>query len=263
MKILRSLAHLIGIYKIYEKLLTNEVKSSQIPAHVAFILDGNRRWARSKGLPPWLGHEYGAQKVDEILTWCYDLGIKVITLYVLSTENIFRRSEEELERLFSIIEKYLDKALESDKLYRYHVRFKAIGDLSLLPQNIVSKIRELEKNTKRYSERFLNIAIGYGGRKEIIDAVRKITKDVLKGKIDTDSINESLFERYLYTSDLPHPSPDLVIRTSGEIRLSNFLLWQVAYSELVFMDVFWPEFRKIDLLRAVRTYQKRKRRFGA
>jgi len=261
MRLFRKVLKALGIYKLYEKLLENEVKSGNLPNHIALILDGNRRWAKMRNLPSWLGHEKGAKKVEEVLDWMLDLGIKTVTLYVLSTENL-KRDKRELEKLFHIISKYLDKALNNEKILKYGVKVKAIGNLSLLPIEIQNKIRALEAKTASNNERFLNIAIAYGGRLEIINATKKIAQDVLEGKIKIDEIDEKLFEKYLFTSHLPNPSPDLVIRTSGEERLSNFLLWQSAYSELIFLDIYWPDFRRIDLLRAIRTYQKRHRRFG-
>ncbi len=242
-------------------MLLAEIKKAQMPTHVAIILDGNRRWARKQGMEPWYGHLRGAEKAEEVLDWCLDLGIKIVTMYVLSTENL-KREKKELSKLFEIIEGYLKKALNSEKIHKHKVRVKAIGKLELLPENIRNLIKQLEEKTSNYNSHYLNIAIAYGGRTEIVEAVKKIAKDVKEGKRRIDEINEEIFEQYLFTSHLPKQSPDLVIRTSGEERLSNFLLWQSAYSELVFMDVYWPEFRKIDLLRAIRIYQQRHRRFG-
>lgn len=261
MGVLRKISRILGIYKVYEKVLEDEVRKEVLPSHIALILDGNRRWARNKKLPTWIGHKYGAKKVEEVLDWMLELGIKIVTLYVLSTENL-KRDKKELEKLFNIISEYLDRAINSETIERYNVRVKAIGNLNLLPKRIRSKINRLEEKTAQNNKRFLNIAIAYGGRLEIVNATRKIASDVIKGKIKVEEIDEKLFEKYLFTSHLPHPSPDLVIRTSGEERLSNFLLWQSAYSELIFLDIYWPDFRRIDLLRAIRTYQKRHRRFG-
>ncbi len=260
-RIFRRFLKIFSVYKLYEHLLITEVEKAEIPTHVAIILDGNRRWAKKHGMQPWYGHLRGAEKAEEFLDWCLDLGIKIVTMYVLSTENL-KREKEELSKLFEIIEEYLRKALNSEKIHRYKVRIKAIGKLDLLPQNIKKLIEELEKITSKYNSHYLNIAIAYGGRSEIIEAVKKIAEDVKTGRLKTDEIDEEVFERYLFTSYLPKQSPDLIIRTSGEVRLSNFLLWQSAYSELVFMDVYWPEFRKIDFLRAIRLYQQRHRRFG-
>ncbi|RLE65918.1 MAG: di-trans,poly-cis-decaprenylcistransferase [Thermoprotei archaeon] len=260
-RVLRYLLKSFLIYELYERLLIAEIKKAQIPTHVAIILDGNRRWAKKHGMEPWYGHLRGAEKAEEVLDWCLELGIKIITMYVLSTENL-KRDKKELNKLFEIIEEYLRKALNNEKIHRYEVRIKAIGKLNLLPMNIRELIEELEEKTSKYDSHYLNIAIAYGGRSEIIEAVKKIAKDVKTGKVKVDEIDEETFEHYLFTSHLPKQSPDLVIRTSGEVRLSNFLLWQSAYSELIFMDVYWPEFRKIDLLRAIRLYQQRHRRFG-
>ncbi|MEM4412277.1 MAG: polyprenyl diphosphate synthase [Thermofilum sp.] len=259
----RRAARLLGLYKLYERLLESEVKKGLVPAHVAIIMDGNRRWARERGLPPILGHRYGAMVVEDVLKWCYDLGVRTVTLYVLSTENLARRSREELENIFNLLSEKLDSLLDSEDVARWKARVRFIGDRSLLPPSIVAKIEKLEEKTKPYSERFLNIALAYGGRREIVDAVRRVASDVKEGRLEVSDITEEVFERYLYTGDQPYPEPDLVIRTSGEMRISNFLLWQIAYSELIFLDVYWPDFRKIDLLRAVRLYQQRQRRRGA
>lgn len=258
----RTAARLLGVYRLYEYLLEREVRRAPVPVHMAFILDGNRRWARERGLPPTAGHRWGARKVEEVLRWCYDLGVKTVTLYVLSTENLARRSREELENIFDILSEKLDELISSEELDRRGVRVRVVGDRSLLPPHIASKIERLEERTRKHSERYLNLALAYGGRREIVDAVRRIVRDALSGKLDPESLDEKVFEKYLYTGDQPYPEPDVVVRTSGEMRISNFLLWQIAYSELVFLDVYWPDFRRIDLLRAIRLYQRRQRRFG-
>ena len=252
-----------GVYDVYERWLEAQVAGGPMPEHIGVILDGNRRWARMHGLKPWLGHRAGAKKVEELLKWCLKLGIKSITLYSFSTEN-FNRSPEEVEALMKLFEEKLRELMESDLVHKHKVRVKVIGRLELLPGHLRELVREVEEATKDYDEHFLNVAIAYGGRAEIVDAVRKIAEDVKAGLLDPSDIDEELFERYLYTSHLPEEvrDPDLIIRTSGEERLSGFLLWQSAYSELCFIDVFWPEFRRIDLLRAIRTYQGRQRRFG-
>jgi len=258
---LRTLLRLLGVYKVYEYWLWRQVKDGKMPSHVALILDGNRRWARRHGLPPWYGHERGAQKLEELLQWCLELGIKTVTIFVFSTEN-FRRDPKEVEELFKIFERYLLKYLNDKRIHEHQVRVKAIGRIHLLPERLQKLIKQVEEATKSYSKHYLNVAIAYGGRAEITDAVRKIAKDVKEGKLSLDEIDERVIERYLYTAHLPNPEPDLIIRTSGEERVSNFLLWQMAYSELCFLDVYWPEFRRIDLLRAIRVYQRRHRRFG-
>jgi len=260
----RKLASALGVYRLYEKVLESEVLSdSKIPSHVAVILDGNRRWAREEGVPIEAGYKEGARRVEDFLKWCYDAGVKTVTLYALSTENVLRRSPEEIQILLGILREYLRRELQERELVKRKVKVKAIGFLDLLPADIVAGVRELERRTEGFSDRFLNIALAYGGRAEIVDAARRIAGDVLAGALRIEDIDEKTFEKYLQTSHLPNPYPDLVIRTSGELRISNFLLWQIAYSELVFLDVYWPEFRKIDFLRALRTYQRRSRRFGA
>lgn len=263
-RLARKVATLMGVYKVYERILESEVRSTgNIPSHIAVILDGNRRWAREEGLSVEDGYRMGAKRVEDFLKWCYDVGVKTVTLYALSTENLARRNPQEVSALLGILREYLRKELESNELVKRKVKVKALGYVELLPRDIAEGVRELERRTERFDERFLNIALAYGGRAEIVDAARRIAEDVAKGKLRIEEINECIFEKYLQTSHLPNPYPDLVIRTSGELRISNFLLWQIAYSELVFLDVYWPDFRRIDFLRALRVYQRRSRRFGA
>ena len=261
MSLIRKILKIFRVYWLYEKWLYNQIKNKPLPKHVALILDGNRRWALSKGLEPWIGHKYGANVVYELLNWCLELKIPSITLYVLSIENL-KRDSKEINELMKILEEKLKETLKDERIHKHKVNIKVIGKKELLPNRIIDLINEIEESTKNYSNFFLNIALAYGGRAEIIDAVKRISLDVFEKKISINEINENIFEKYLYTSNLPKPDPDLIIRTSGEERLSNFLLWQSAYSELVFLDIYWPEFRKIDLLRAIRTYQKRERRYG-
>lgn len=259
---LKTFLSAIGAYKLYEKWLWHQIKHSEKPEHIAIILDGNRRWASEKDLPPWLGHKKGAEKVEQLLEWCLRLNVKSITLYAFSTEN-FRRSQKEVEEIMQIASEKLQKILEDERIHKNKVRVKVIGRRHLLPENLQRLIDEVEKSTQYYDKHFLNIAFAYGGRAEIVDAARKIAEKVHNKELKPEDVNEELFEKFLYTSHLPKQDPDLIIRTSGEERLSGFLLWQSAYSELCFLDVYWPDFRLIDLLRAVRTFQKRKRRFGA
>ena len=258
---LHGLLSVLGIYKLYEKWLWYQVKGGTKPEHVAIILDGNRRWASERSLNPWSGHHYGAAKIEELLRWCLDLDVKSISLYAFSTEN-FRRSPKEVEEIMRIAEEKLREILEDESIHKNKVRVKAIGRLNLLPKKLQEMIRRVEESTKDYDERFLNVALAYGGRAEIVDATRKIAQKVGSGQLTPEEINEQLFEKYLYTAHMPKQDPDLIIRTSGEERLSGFLSWQSAYSELCFLDINWPDFRRIELLRAVRTYQRRKRRFG-
>ncbi len=258
---LRELLKVLGIYKLYERWLWRQVKDGVKPEHVALILDGNRRWALKRSLEPWIGHRRGAEKVEEMLKWCDELGIKSVTLYVFSLEN-FRRSKREIEEIMKILEEKLSQLLNDKSIHERKARVKFVGRLGLLPERIQSLMKEIERATEGYEGCFLNVAVAYGGRAEIVDATKRIAESVKKGEIDLNEIDECLFERYLYTAHLPKQDPDFIIRTSGEERLSGFLLWQSAYSELVFLDVYWPEIRKIDFLRAVRTYQRRARRFG-
>ncbi len=249
------------MYKLYESFLSRSIKGGEVPKHIAIILDGNRRWASTKSIERVVGHIEGANTAEELLEWCHEIGIKTITLYLLSTENL-DRSQEELKELFDLFADRLNRLLTDERITRFKVRVKAIGRLELLTHNLQTILRQIEVKTADYSEHFLNIAIAYGGRTEIVDSVKKIAILVKEGELAPDEIDQKTIEHSLYTSYLPNPDPDLVIRTSGEERLSGFLLWQSAYSELVFVDEYWPDFRKIDLMRAVRTYQRRARRFG-
>jgi len=258
---LESALRYLGVYRLYENRLRAQVEGDDIPSHIGIILDGNRRWAQDQGVIRGIGHEEGANRAEELLDWCHELGIKTVTLYVLSTENL-DRSPDELKELFKLIEARLTRLLSDERIVKYRVRVRAIGHLDLLPPSTVGVLEAIEKKTMDYSDHYLNIAVAYGGRAEITDVVKSVAQDVRSGKLSPDSISEATISNRLYTSFLPNQEPDLIIRTSGEERMSGFLLWQGAYSELVFVDVFWPAFRFIDLLRAVRTYQKRRRRYG-
>ena len=258
---LESALRYLGAYRVYERRLKTQVEAEEIPGHIGIILDGNRRWAQFQGVSQGLGHQEGANRAEELLDWCHELGIKTVTLYVLSTENL-DRTQEELKELFELIEARLRRLLNDERIIRYKVNVRAIGHLDLLPESIVDLLEAIERKTSDYQEHYLNIAVAYGGRAEITDVVRSVAQDAKSGRLDPGSISEETVSARLYTAYLPNQEPDLIIRTSGEERMSGFLLWQGAYSELVFVDVFWPAFRFIDLLRAVRTYQKRKRRYG-
>ena len=251
----------IGVYSLYEKWLKNTINQEEIPNHIGVILDGNRRWARARDMGPWEGHWEGADTVEKFLDWCLELGINTITLYSFSTEN-FKREKEEVEELFKLFDETLEKVLKSDRIHENKVRIRAIGRIKTLPGNLQERIHMVEEGTKEYDQLYLNIALAYGGRAEIVDAARVIGEQIKLGKINPEEIDENVIEANLYTSHLPYPEPDIIIRTSGESRLSNFLIWQSAYSELFFVDVYWPSFRKIDLMRAIRGYQMRQKRFG-
>ena len=258
---LESALNTLGVYKLYERRLRSQVRRDDVPSHVGIILDGNRRWAANNRLAEGLGHEQGANRAEELLDWCHEIGIKTVTLYVLSTENL-ERPPEELRGLYTLIESRLTKLLTDERIARYRVRVRAIGELGLLPDSIRDLLSAIEDKTSGFDGHYLNIALAYGGRAEITEMVRSVALDVKNGSLDPRDISEETVSKRLYTSFLPNQEPDLIIRTSGEERMSGFLLWQGAYSELVFVDVFWPAFRLIDLLRAVRTYQKRRRRYG-
>ena len=261
------LARILGIPKlreiiarVYERQLLADIKSNgRVPKHVGIILDGNRRFARKRGFPPIYGHQEGAKKLEEVLDWCRELGIKHVTVYAFSTEN-FRRSREEVKALMKVFAEKFRQAAKDERVHRYKIKVRAIGDLSRLPADVRKAAEEAEWATRGYNGYTLNIAIGYGGRAELAQAVRKICEQIERGELKPHQVNERLIEQNLYTAGLP--DPDLVIRTSGEERLSGFLIWQSAYSELYFCEANWPEFSKIEFLRAIRTYQARERRFG-
>ncbi len=248
------------IYKVYEKWLWLQIKDGPFPVHIGIIPDGNRRWARARKLESWKGHEIGYERIREVLRWIWELDVKAITVYAMSTENCTHRPPEERKKLFELARKGLKDLFNDPDIDKYRVRVKVIGNLSLVPRDVVELARRVEEKTRNYSDRILYIALCYGGRQEILDSVRKIAKDVREGRLNPDDINEDIFRKYLYTSE--SPDPDLIIRTSGEVRISNFLLWQLAYSELYFCEAYWPEFRKIDFWRAIRSFQHRERRFG-
>ncbi len=250
-----------GLYKIYSKKLENDVRKGAIPNHLALILDGNRRWAKRNLSILKDGHWKGADAVENLLDWCEEFDIKIITLYALSAENL-ERTDDELDYLFELIEKRLNKLYNDPRIHKNKMRVKGIGQIDRLPDKIKEILSKLDEATKDYDSHFLNIALAYGGQNELVDAVKKIGTKIKEGQLDIKDINKNEIEANLYTSHLPQSSPDMILRTSGEKRLSGFLMWQSVYSELVFMDIFWPEFRKIDLMRAIRTFQKRKRRVG-
>ena len=247
------------LYTIFIDMLEKEVRKGPIPKHIGIIMDGNRRYAKKMGLDPKVGHVLGAKKLEEVLKWCLELGIKEVTLYAFSTEN-FKRRKEEIEHIFNLMKKKLKELERSDVIHKNRVQIRFIGRLELLPMDLRELMKKLERMTKNYRNYRLNIAVAYGGRSEILDAIKGIVKDALEGKLRVEDITEKTISKYLYTKD--SLDPDLIIRTSGEERLSNFLIWQSAYSELYFVDAFWPEFTKLDFLLAIRSYQKRERRFG-
>uniref|UniRef100_A0A7C3YPK2 Tritrans,polycis-undecaprenyl-diphosphate synthase (geranylgeranyl-diphosphate specific) n=1 Tax=Geoglobus ahangari TaxID=113653 RepID=A0A7C3YPK2_9EURY len=247
------------IRKLYELKLLREIKRKPLPKHLAIIMDGNRRFARSKGLPEFMGHVFGSKKAERVLEWCREIGIKTLTMYAFSTEN-FKRKEEEKKNIFELAKKELKRLIKDERTHKYRMRVKIVGRRELLPPDVLEVVEEVERVTKNYDNYFLNVALAYGGRQEIVDAIRSILKDVKEGKISIDEIDENIFSRYLY-SDNGYENVDIVIRTGGELRLSNFLPWQTASSLTYFVDVYWPAFRKIDLLRAIRTWQNIRARY--
>jgi tritrans,polycis-undecaprenyl-diphosphate synthase [geranylgeranyl-diphosphate specific] len=261
--VLQRFLRVIGAYKIYERWLWYQTKNGVKPEHIAIILDGNRRWANDqKDVNPWLGHREGAETVEALLDWLQMLDVKLVTLYTFSTEN-FGRPSAEVEEIMHIAEVKFRKLLTDERIHRNKVHVKVIGRVNLLPESLQVLIADVEKATASYDNQFLNFAFAYGGRAEIVDAAKIIAQKVKDGELNVDDVDEATFEKYLYTSHMPKQDPDMIIRTSGEERLSGFLLWQSAYSELLFLDVYWPDFRLIDLMRAIRTFQNRKRRFGS
>ena len=260
-KVKEIIFEISGLYRLYGRRLEREIKSGDIPNHIALILDGNRRWARRHIATTNRGHGRGADIVENLLDWCEELDVKIVTLYALSAENL-SRNDEELDDLYELIGQRLEKLFTDPRIHKSQMRVKAIGRIEMLPEFIRDVLSRLDEATKAYNNRFLNIALAYGGQYEMVDAIKKIGEKVASGDLDIDDIGREEIEANLYTSHLPQSSPDMILRTSGEQRLSGFLMWQSVYSELIFMDIFWPEFRKIDLMRAIRTFQKRKRRLG-
>jgi tritrans,polycis-undecaprenyl-diphosphate synthase [geranylgeranyl-diphosphate specific] len=222
-------------------------------------MDGNRRFASSLGLSPEAGHQFGRDKIKEVLEWCFELGIKNLTIYAFSTEN-FNRSSNEVKTLMDLCKEELKKAFNDSRIHKNKVRIRIIGRLDTLPKDIATQAKNIMDQTEHYDKYSFNIALAYGGREEIIQAIQKIAKDVKSGKVKIEDIKESIFSKYLYTNGIP--DPDIILRTSGEERISNFLLWQLAYSELYFSDVYWPAFQKKDFLNAIKTVQQRQRRYG-
>lgn len=248
------------LYRLYERLLWQQIRDGRKPHHIGLIVDGNRRFARIKGLANTNeGHNAGSENLEEFLNWCWKLDIKIVTLYGFSTEN-FSRSSDEVDYLMELILRKLREFQVDPVIREERVRVKVIGRREDLSDEMNEEIRKIEELTRDHDRFILNIAISYGGRAEIIDAVKKIGREIRDGSLDVECITEETFSKYLYTEGLP--DPDLIIRTSGEERLSGFLLWQSAYSELYFTEVYWPAFRQIDFWRAIRVYQQRERRFG-
>lgn len=248
------------LYRLYEWYITRDLKPEKMPKHVAIIMDGNRRYSKLQGnIDVVKGHEIGVDTLEKVLDWSIELGIEIITVYAFSTEN-FNRPEHEVEGLMNLFVKNFKRLVDHPKIHNNEVKVKVVGKLDLIPESVRDAIKEAEDATAHYNKRLFNIAIGYDGRLEIIDSVKKIIEQVQAGEISIDDVDEDLISKNLYTEGLE--DPNLIIRTSGEERLSGFLLWQSSYSELYFCETLWPELRKVDFIRAIRSYQERERRFG-
>ncbi len=230
-----------------------------MPRHIAIIMDGNRRWAQAIGEDPKLGHKMGRDKLEELLEWCLEMDVKYLTVFAFSSEN-FSRDLEEVHALMELFTKNFHILAKDERVHKNQIRVRVLGNIDMLPQELQDAINLAMDQTKDYSNYQYSIALAYGGRQEIVEAVQNICRDVKEGKIEIEDINEKLVSSYLYTDDIP--DPDLIFRTSGEERISNFLLWQSAYSELYFSDVYWPGLKKTDFLKAIYSYQRRKRRWG-
>lgn len=235
----------------------NLIDKEKVPKHIAIIMDGNGRWAKKRGMPRSAGHMKGAQNFKKIVRHCEELGIRFVTVYAFSTEN-WKRPADEVSALMKLFDDYLEEAFKDFTDEKTKLKF--IGDRSVLTQNLIEKMERAEKLTEKNNGVTLNIAINYGGRQEILCAVQKLCRECMEKKINPNNIDEALLSSYLYTAG--QPDPDLIIRPSGEIRLSNFLLWQSAYSELWFDNILWPDFSKKDLEKAISDYINRNRRFG-
>lgn len=234
-----------------------EIDQNNMPRHIAIIMDGNGRWAGKHALGRIRGHRKGVQAVRTVVTACREIGIKFLTLFAFSSEN-WGRPDDEVNALMSLLAEFLEK--EAPTFQKQEIRLTTIGDIDRLYRPVKEKLLEVKKLTEKNSKMVLNLALSYGSRDEIVFAVKKMIAEHQEGKLNLDDIDKDTVGRYLYTHNIP--DPDLLIRTSGEYRISNFLLWQLAYTELYFTDVLWPDFGREDLLRAIAVYQQRERRFG-
>ena len=231
----------------------------KIPNHIGIICDGNRRFASTIGEELWKGHEYGADKIEEVIDWCQELGIDILTLWLFSTEN-FNRPEIEKAQLFRIAKELAGNFLKNPKVHENKIKLSIIGDLAQFPDDVQEEVNKIVDATKDYDGFLLNIAVGYGGKQEILVCVKHIAKLVAEGKLKPDEITEEFLEANMYSHIVP--DVDLVIRTSGEQRTSGFLIWKTDYAEYYFCEKFWPEFTKEDLMKAILSYSERQRRFG-
>ena len=235
----------------------NDINKENMPQHIAIIMDGNRRWAKEKGIETKLGHKAGAENLEKLANFANDIGLKYLTVYAFSTEN-WKRTKEEVGALMVLLKSYVDKFLK--RANTNNIKIRVLVDLERLDSGLRESIDEIVEKSSNNTGLTLNIAFNYGGRDEITNAVKHIAKDVENGKMKIDEIDEQVISNKLYTCG--EPDPDLLIRTGGELRISNFLLWQLAYTEFLFVDKYWPDFSEEDLLNAIHTFQTRKRRFG-
>ncbi len=234
-----------------------ESNNNKVPKHLGIIIDGNRRFSKILMMKPWMGHELGARKVEKLLDWCKELDIKELTVYAFSIEN-FDRPKEEFDFLMNIFRKEFTDLLTDKRIDNDKIKVNFIGRLKMFPKDLQDLFRKNMERSKTYNNYIVNFAMAYGGRAEIIDATKKITEQIKKGKLKIEDINEEVFKKNLYLES----EPDLIIRTSGEKRLSGFLLWQGSYAEIYWCEKYWPEFEKEDLIKAIEDYAKRERRLG-
>ena len=234
------------------------IDMQNLPTHIAIIMDGNRRWARNKNMDAKLGHKEGAKTLEKIVRFCNKIGLKYLTVYAFSTEN-WKRAENEVKALMLLLQGYLDDY--SKRADTENIKIKILGDLTVLSKGMQNSINKAMERTKDNTGLVFNIALNYGGRAEIVRAIKNIANDVKKDNVQIENIDEELVSNYLYTQG--QPDPDVLIRTSGELRTSNFLPWQIVYSEFIFFDKHWPDFNEEDIIESIKIYQKRNRKFGA
>ena len=237
--------------------MSNDIDKEYMPKHIAIIMDGNRRWAKERGLDPKLGHKKGAETLEKIASYANEIGLQYLTVYAFSTEN-WKRTKEEIGALMLLLQSYLDRFLNKESLR--NIRVRVLGDVESLDKGLKESIYKIVEKSKNNTGLTLNIAFNYGGRAEIVRAVKNISNQFKNNEISIDEINEDLISNNLYTAG--EPEPDLLIRPGGELRISNFLLWQLAYTEFLFIDKFWPDFSEEDLLNAIKTFENRNRKFG-
>jgi len=231
--------------------------NNKVPKHVAIIMDGNRRFSKRLMMKPWKGHEWGAKKVEAIINWSKELGIKELTLYAFSVEN-FNRPKKEFDYLMNLFKEEFDKLKDDPRIYENKIKINVIGRIWMFPKEVKQRMNEIMEKTKNHDKYVINFAMAYGGKAEVVDAAKKLANQLKQGKLKIEDINEETFSRNLYMED----EPDLIIRTGGTKRMSNFLPLQGAYSELIFLDKMWPEFEKEDFVECIQDYKNRDRRFG-